>query len=104
MLEGARVRLEMSIEQMRKENRREVSQREEELEEVRLSAQKKIKGWCQCRVVTVKVLPDIPDVFDYKKYFVLLCFMVFMVLMIFPVYHQHLRANWRVSMKNEPWW
>lgn len=44
MLEGAKVRLEMSIEQMRKENRREVSQREEELEEVRLSAQKKIKG------------------------------------------------------------
>ncbi|XP_063885218.1 centrosome-associated protein CEP250-like isoform X4 [Scylla paramamosain] len=44
MLEGAKVRLEMSIEQMRKENRREVSQREEELEEVRLSAQKKIKA------------------------------------------------------------
>lgn len=44
MLEGAKVRLEMSIEQMRKENRREVSQREEELEEVRNSAQKKIKG------------------------------------------------------------
>ncbi|MPC25356.1 Unconventional myosin-XVIIIa [Portunus trituberculatus] len=43
MLEGAKVRLEMSIEQMRKENRREVSQREEELEEVRLSAQKKVK-------------------------------------------------------------
>lgn len=44
MLEGAKVRLEMSIEQMRKENRREVSQREEELEEVRNSAQKKVKG------------------------------------------------------------
>ncbi|KAK3877190.1 hypothetical protein Pcinc_018077 [Petrolisthes cinctipes] len=44
MLEGARVRLEMSIEQMRKENRREVSQREEELEEVRISAQKKAKA------------------------------------------------------------
>ena len=44
MLEGAKVRLEMSIEQMRKENRREVSQREEELEEVRLSSQKKVKG------------------------------------------------------------
>lgn len=44
MLEGAKVRLEMSIEQMRKENRREVSQREEELEEVRLSAQKKVKA------------------------------------------------------------
>ncbi|XP_050714034.1 unconventional myosin-XVIIIa-like isoform X11 [Eriocheir sinensis] len=44
MLEGAKVRLEMSIEQMRKENRREVSQREEELEEVRNSAQKKVKA------------------------------------------------------------
>nr|XP_053639347.1 centrosome-associated protein CEP250-like isoform X8 [Cherax quadricarinatus] len=44
MLEGAKVRLEMSIEQMRKENRREISQREEELEEVRISAQKKIKA------------------------------------------------------------
>ncbi|XP_042238806.1 uncharacterized protein LOC121877237 isoform X2 [Homarus americanus] len=44
MLEGAKVRLEMSIEQMRKENRREVSQREEELEEVRISAQKKVKA------------------------------------------------------------
>lgn len=44
MLEGAKVRLEMSIEQMRKENRREVQQRDEELEEVRISAQKKVKG------------------------------------------------------------
>ncbi|KAK7082070.1 Myosin tail [Halocaridina rubra] len=44
MLEGAKVRLEMSMEQMRKEHRREVSQREEELEDVRISAQKKIKS------------------------------------------------------------
>ncbi|XP_064118350.1 unconventional myosin-XVIIIa-like isoform X2 [Macrobrachium nipponense] len=44
MLEGAKVRLEMSMEQMRKENRREISQREEELEEIRLSAQKKVKS------------------------------------------------------------
>lgn len=44
MLEGTKVRLEMSIEQMRKENRREMAQREEELEEVRIAAQKKVKG------------------------------------------------------------
>ena len=44
MLEAAKVRLEMSIEQMRKENRRESSQRDEELEEVRITAQKKVKG------------------------------------------------------------
>ncbi|XP_071540833.1 unconventional myosin-XVIIIa-like [Panulirus ornatus] len=44
MLEGAKVRLEMSIEQMRKENRREIQQRDEELEEVRISAQKKVKA------------------------------------------------------------
>ena len=43
LLEGAKVRLEMSIEQMRKENKREMGQREEELEEVRISAQKKVK-------------------------------------------------------------
>lgn len=44
MLEGARTRLEMSTEQMRKENRKEVQQREEEVEEVRIAAQKKVKG------------------------------------------------------------
>merc|ERR1711874_731186 len=38
MLEGAKVRLEMSIEQMRKENRKEIQQREEELDEVRMGA------------------------------------------------------------------
>lgn len=44
LLEQAKLRLEMSIEQMRKENRRELSQRDEELEEVRCNAQKKVKG------------------------------------------------------------
>jgi hypothetical protein len=34
----------MSLEQQRKENRREVAQRDEELEDVRCSAQKKVKG------------------------------------------------------------
>ena len=45
MLESAKIRLEMSIEQMRKENRKEAQQRDEEIEEIRLGAQKKIKGW-----------------------------------------------------------
>ena len=44
MLEAAKVRLEMSMEQMRKENRRETNQRDEEMEEIRIAAQKKIKG------------------------------------------------------------
>lgn len=44
MLEAARTRLEMSTEQMRKENRKEIQQREEEMEEVRIAAQKKVKG------------------------------------------------------------
>lgn len=44
MLESAKIRLEMSIEQTRKENRKELSQRDEEVEEVRISAQKKIKS------------------------------------------------------------
>ena len=44
MLEAAKTRLEMSIEQMRKENKKEVQQRDEEVEEVRIAAQKKVKG------------------------------------------------------------
>jgi myosin-18 len=34
----------MSLEQQRKENRRELAQRDEELEDVRCNAQKKVKG------------------------------------------------------------
>ena len=44
MLEAAKTRLEMSIEQMRKENKKEILQRDEEVEEVRIAAQKKVKG------------------------------------------------------------
>ena len=44
MLESARLRLEMSMEQMRKENKKEISQRDEEMEDIRCSAQKKVKG------------------------------------------------------------
>lgn len=44
MLEAARTRLEMSHEQMRKEHKKEMQQREEEVEEVRIAAQKKVKG------------------------------------------------------------
>jgi len=43
-LEGTKLRLEMQIEQMRKEHKREVQQREEEIEDVRSSAHKKVKG------------------------------------------------------------
>lgn len=43
LLEQAKLRLEMSIEQMRKEHRRELLQRDEEIEEVRCNAYKKTK-------------------------------------------------------------
>lgn len=46
MLESARLRLEMAMEQMRKENKKELAQREEEMEDTRCSAQKKVKGKC----------------------------------------------------------
>ena len=44
MLDQAKLRLEMSIEQQRKETRKEMQQRDEELEEVRGSAMKKVKA------------------------------------------------------------
>lgn len=44
LLEQAKLRLEMTLETMRKEARREAQQRDEELEEARGSAYKKIKG------------------------------------------------------------
>lgn len=44
MLESARLRLEMATEQMRKEHKKEVAQREDEMEETRCNAQKKVKG------------------------------------------------------------
>lgn len=44
LLEQAKLRLEMSLEQARKEMRRELSQRDEELEEARCNAHKKVKG------------------------------------------------------------
>nr|CAD7398400.1 unnamed protein product [Timema poppensis] len=43
LLEQAKLRLEMSLEQQRKENRREMAQRDEELEDVHCNAQKKVK-------------------------------------------------------------
>ena len=45
LLEQAKLKLEMSLEQLRKENRRELAQRDEELDEVRSNAHKKVKGW-----------------------------------------------------------
>lgn len=44
LLETAKLRLEMSLEQIRKENKKELAQRDEELEEVRCNAHKKVKG------------------------------------------------------------
>ncbi|XP_067015747.2 unconventional myosin-XVIIIa isoform X6 [Anabrus simplex] len=44
LLEQAKLRLEMSLEQQRKENRRETAQRDEELEDVRCNAHKKVKA------------------------------------------------------------
>ncbi|KAK7864785.1 hypothetical protein R5R35_012278 [Gryllus longicercus] len=44
LLEQSKLRLEMSLEQQRKEARRELSQRDEELEDVRCNAQKKVKA------------------------------------------------------------
>jgi myosin-18 len=44
LLEQAKLRLEMSLEQQRKENRRELAQRDEELEDARCSAHKKVKA------------------------------------------------------------
>ncbi|KAK4877864.1 hypothetical protein RN001_010370 [Aquatica leii] len=44
LLEQAKLRLEMSLESQRKEGKREAQQRDEELEEVRCNAQKKVKA------------------------------------------------------------
>lgn len=44
LLEAAKVRLEMSLEQQRKEARREAGQRDDELEEIRGNAHKKVRG------------------------------------------------------------
>jgi myosin-18 len=44
MLASARLRLKMAMEQMKKENCKELAQRDEEMEDTRCSAQKKVKG------------------------------------------------------------
>ncbi|CAH1986856.1 unnamed protein product [Acanthoscelides obtectus] len=44
LLEQAKLRLEMNLEQMRKESKKEASARDEELEDVRCNAQKKVKA------------------------------------------------------------
>lgn len=46
-MEQAKLRLEMTLEQIRKENKKELAQRDEELEEVRCNAHKKVKGTAQ---------------------------------------------------------
>lgn len=55
MLESARLRLEMAMEQMRKENKKELAQREEEMEDTRCSAQKKVKGIVESIVESISV-------------------------------------------------
>ncbi len=42
--EAAKTRLEMQLEQMRKEHRKEIAQLTEEMEEIRANAQKKVRG------------------------------------------------------------
>lgn len=44
LLEQAKLRLEMSLEQQRKEAKKEAAQRDDELEEVRCNAHKKVKA------------------------------------------------------------
>lgn len=44
LLEQAKLKLEMSLEQQRKVSKKDVQQHEEELEEVRCNSQKKMKG------------------------------------------------------------
>ncbi len=44
MLESAKTKLEMSMAAMKKEHRREISNKEEEIEEARAAAQKKVKS------------------------------------------------------------
>ena len=44
LLEQAKLKLEMSVEQQRKMSKKDVQQHEEELEEVRCNSQKKMKG------------------------------------------------------------
>lgn len=49
LLEQAKLRLEMTLESQRKEGKKEAQQRDEELEEVRCNAQKKVKGKFQAK-------------------------------------------------------
>lgn len=44
MLESSKLRVEMSLESLKKEHKRDVDQREDELEEIRSNFQKKVKG------------------------------------------------------------
>ncbi len=44
LLEQAKLRLEMNLEQLRKEHKKELSQRDEENEEIRCNTTKKVKG------------------------------------------------------------
>lgn len=54
LLEQAKLRLEMTLETMRKDARREAQQRDEELEEARGCAYKKIKGMSTIAYLYIK--------------------------------------------------
>lgn len=63
LLEQAKLRLEMALETMRKEARREAQQRDEELEEVRGNSYKKIKGNSFYTILQKKLLND----YDFNR-------------------------------------
>lgn len=44
LLQQAKLRLEMNVEQLRKEHKKELTQRDEENEEIRCNTTKKVKG------------------------------------------------------------
>lgn len=44
LLEQAKLRLEMNLEQLRKEHKKELAQRDEETEEIRCNTTRKVKG------------------------------------------------------------
>lgn len=55
-LESTKLRLEMQMEQMRKECKREVQLREEEIEDLRNSTHKKFKGvWFDYSFTTINI-------------------------------------------------
>ena len=78
LLESARLRLEMAMEQMRKENKKELAQREEEMEDTRCSAQKKVKG-----VLNIHTSESI----NMTCFFFSCCYLTLFLQLVFVCYH-----------------